>query len=100
MKLMKFSENLRKLIRAKGLKLKAISEETGIPMSTLSEWTAGREPKVSDALIRLSTYLGVSLDEMILGRMNWGNERLISETYFEIEGQSYSMRVCHRKKEG
>lgn len=66
MKLMGFSENLKKVIEARGLKLTAISTATGIPISTLSEWTAGREPKVSEALVKLCQYLSVSLDELIL----------------------------------
>lgn len=99
MKLMKFSENLRRLIQAKGLKLKSISSETGIPMSTLSEWTGGREPKVSEALVRLSEYLGVSLDELVRGRVSETGERVLTESYFQIGGKTYSLRVCEPKSE-
>ncbi len=93
MKLMKFSENLRKQIQAKNLKLKSISDETGIPMSTLSEWTGGRDPKVSEALLRLCNYLGVTLDELVLGKTSVTGEKVVSESFFEIEGRTYSLRI-------
>jgi len=95
---MKFSENLRRLIQAKGLKLRTISDETGIPMSTLSEWTGGRDPKVSEALLRLCDCLEVSLDELILGKLSKYGERILCESYFEINGQTYSMRIFEPKK--
>lgn len=93
MKLMKFSENLRKLIAAKGLKLKLISDETGIPMSTLSEWTGGRDPKVSEALIRLCRYLNVSLDELVSGYLVKEYETFLTESFFKIDGKTYSLKV-------
>ena len=34
-------------------------------MSTLSEWTGGREPKASASLIKLCRYLDVTLDELV-----------------------------------
>ena len=56
MKLMKFKESLKNLIDSRGLKLTDISAATGIPKSTLSEWTAGREPKVSEPILKLAEY--------------------------------------------
>lgn len=65
MEYMEFSRNLKKVIFERSVSLKAISRATGIPTSTLSEWTAGRAPKISQALVKLCTYLGVSLDELM-----------------------------------
>jgi transcriptional regulator with XRE-family HTH domain len=65
MVIMRFSANLRRIIEGRRLSLTKISKATGIPMSTLSEWTAGREPKVSEGLLRLCKFLGLSLDELV-----------------------------------
>jgi len=63
-----FASNLSRTLKERALTLKKVSQETGIPISTLSEWTAGREPKVSEALIKLSVFLQISLDDLILAR--------------------------------
>jgi transcriptional regulator with XRE-family HTH domain len=89
MKTMGFSDNLKKAIEERGLKLTTISEATGIPMSTLSEWTAGREPKVSEALIKLCRFLGVSLDELILAAGQAGAARAVTQTVIILDGNQY-----------
>ena len=61
-----FAHNLRRLLAERSLSLTKVSLATGVPISTLSEWAAGREPKVSEPLLRLSEFLGVSLDELIV----------------------------------
>ncbi|RME18057.1 MAG: XRE family transcriptional regulator [Bdellovibrio sp.] len=63
----RFKDNLKHLMLVRGLKLSDVSKATGIPKSTLSEWTAGREPKISEALLKLAQYLGVSLEELLTG---------------------------------
>ena len=62
-----FAKNLTKLIRERGTTIGAISRATGISTSTLSEWTAGRSPKVGNDLVKLSRHLEVSLDQLITG---------------------------------
>jgi len=92
MKIMGFSDNLKKAIAARGLKLTVISAATGIPTSTLSEWTAGREPKVSEALVKLCKYLGVSLDELILTNGNSGNGKgECTVVVVELGGQKFRL---------
>lgn len=63
----KFSTNLKQLIKAKGLTAKQLSDSTGIPRTTISEWINGREPTASDALIKLARFLGVSVEFLITG---------------------------------
>ena len=92
MKLMKFAENFKKIIEERGIKISSISDSTGIPISTLSEWTGGRDPKVSEALIKLSQYLNVSLDELITGSVPAERVTLI-ESVFEIEGKKYRLII-------
>ena len=96
MSLMGFSTNLKKLIEQRRLKLTTISEATGIPMSTLSEWTAGREPKISDSLIKLCEHLGLTLDELVRSPTTTKNiEKVIAQTTVQIEDTQY--RVSFHK---
>lgn len=62
-----FGEVLKKLMRERGISARALSKETGIPASTLSEWSAGREPKLSEATVKLARYFGVSLEYLAVG---------------------------------
>lgn len=64
----KFSENLKNLLHDRKISSSALSRATGIPKSTLSEWLTGtREPTVSEALVKLSQHLGVSLEFLFTG---------------------------------
>ena len=89
-----FSLNFRRILIERSLTLRRVSDATGIPMSTLSEWTAGREPKLSDSLLRLSQYLQVTLDELVLD----GNQRSKGEAPVEfsvdvwLDGRRYKVR--------
>lgn len=94
---MKFAENLKKVIQDRGIKITTISEETGIPLSTLSEWTAGREPKVSEALVRLSKYLNVSLDNLVLGHEATASSHFLTETIIDLNGQQYCLKIYNHK---
>lgn len=96
MKLMKFAENFRNIIKDRNLKITVISENTGIPLSTLSEWTAGRDPKLSDSLIKLSQYLQVSLDKLILGEDESENEKPLVEFFFNLKDQNYCLKIYEK----
>ena len=93
MKKISFGENLKRILAERSLTLTKISEATGIPMSTLSEWTGGREPKVSEGLIKLCKYLGLSLDEMVMAN---GYELPTAQTeataVIQLDGRKYRIR--------
>jgi DNA-binding Xre family transcriptional regulator len=98
MKTMAFADNLKKLIADRGLKLTVISAATGIPMSTLSEWTAGREPKISEALVRLCRYLGVSLDRLVIsGECENSDDEIAAQAVVHIEGVQYRLQFLKIK---
>jgi transcriptional regulator with XRE-family HTH domain len=98
LKAMGFSENLRKVIESRGLRLTKISSATGIPMSTLSEWTAGRDPIVSDALVRLCRYLGVTLDELIVSEaIANGGKREVAQVQIQLDGCEYQINFIKIK---
>ena len=64
--------NLRSLLRARGLTLKKVSVQTGIPYSTLHTWLENRQPKDIVKVRALAAYLGVGLHYLLFGE----NEKL------------------------
>jgi transcriptional regulator with XRE-family HTH domain len=64
----KFAETLTNIIKVRRYSMKEVSEGTGIPRTTLSEWVAGRSPHVSPELLKLATFLDVSLQYLLTGK--------------------------------
>ena len=62
-----FGAILKQLMTERGISARELSRETGIPVSTLSEWSGGREPKLGEPIIRLARYFGVSLEFLATG---------------------------------
>lgn len=64
---MDINERIFKLLKLNGLKNKELSEGTGIASSTISEWKKGVALK-PDMIIRVSEFLKVSTDYLLLGK--------------------------------
>ncbi|MBI2606897.1 MAG: helix-turn-helix transcriptional regulator [Deltaproteobacteria bacterium] len=95
-----FAETLLRLTEKRGLTMSALSAKTGIPRSTLNEWALGRNPKVSEDLIKLSTFLGVSLEFLLTGKDPGERlvEGIIAQEYLQIHAGTY--RVIIERKNG
>ncbi len=66
---MTFSENLRLLRKARGLKQQELADQLGISPRAYRYYECGeREPQLS-VLVRIADYFGISLDELA-GREN------------------------------
>lgn len=63
----KFSTVLKELMRQRGVSAKALSVATGIPVSTISEWTTGREPRFNTNLSQVARFFGVPLEYLLTG---------------------------------
>jgi transcriptional regulator with XRE-family HTH domain len=63
----KFHETLRALMTDRGVSASVVSQATGIPKSSLSEWLSGRIPKFDEALVRLARFFGVSVEHLLTG---------------------------------
>jgi len=63
-----FAANLNKILKEQGITKKALSEATGIPQSTISEWCNGREPTLSEPVLKLAQYLGTTLEYLVTGK--------------------------------
>lgn len=97
-----FSENLKRLMKERRVSAKVVSEATGIPPSTISEWTAGREPKLGDALIRLARFFGVSLEYLATGEEKEPQPEdflnALDDSFITIHQGVYRMKLEKLKK--
>lgn len=88
----KISEILRE--RLEGENLSKIARELGISKSLLADWVASRRlPSLKNiaAVARLATYLGLSLEQLLLGKDE--GRKVISAVTFEDETRSYRVNI-------
>jgi transcriptional regulator with XRE-family HTH domain len=88
----KISEILRE--RLEGENLSKVARELGISKSLLADWVASRRlPSLKniDAVARLATYLGLSLEQLLLGKDD--GRKVISAVTFEDETRSYRVNI-------
>jgi len=62
-----FSKTLKHLMKERGVTASVICAATAIPKSSLSEWLAGRQPKLDTSIVKLSKFFGVSVEYLIMG---------------------------------
>ncbi len=62
-----FSEKLKFYLKQNNLNLKEFSEKIEVPVSTVHGWINGVPPRNIITLKRISSLLGISLEEMCFG---------------------------------
>lgn len=80
--------------RLKGKNLSMIARELGISKSLLADWVASRRlPSLKniEAVAKLASYLGLSLEQLLLGREV--ERKVISAVTFEDETRSYCINI-------
>lgn len=88
----KISEILRE--RLEGENLSKIARELGISKSLLADWVASRRlPSLKniDAVARLAAYLGLSLEQLLLGKDD--GRKIISAVTFDDDKRSYRINI-------
>lgn len=88
----KISEILRE--RLEGENLSKIARELGISKSLLADWVASRRlPSLKniEAVAKLAAYLGLSLEQLLLGKED--GRKVISAVTFEDEKRSYRVNI-------
>jgi transcriptional regulator with XRE-family HTH domain len=78
-----FADNLKRLMKERGVSARVLSQATGIPASTISEWSGGREPKLSEPAVRLSRFFGVTLEYLVTGQDS--AETVINDVIHQLE---------------
>ncbi len=88
----KINEILRD--RLEGKNLSKISRELNISKSLLADWVSSRRlPSLRniDAVARLAAYLGLSLEELLLGKDD--GRKVISAVTFEDDKRAYRINI-------
>ena len=57
-----FTSQLNKLIEEKNTNINKVSKDTGIPVTTMYDWSNGRTHPRFDYVVKLSSYFGVPLE--------------------------------------
>ncbi len=86
-----FRKNLTALLKEKRVTLKFVSNELGIPYSTIYSWTLGSVPKNPQFLKKLAHYFNVELYFLLFGISdpNSSNERTFLEGSFHINRSAH-----------
>ena len=65
---MKISKVLPELLARNGVSLSHLAKETGVPKSSLFDWTTGRVPRNLNDVKKISSYFEVSLHYLLFGQ--------------------------------
>ena len=60
-----FKERLTDLIAEKGLNNQKLSDATGIPRTSISNWLNGRRTVQIEALVKIALFFGVTTDYLL-----------------------------------
>lgn len=63
----KINHTLAKLLKEQNLSLRELSKRSGVPNSTLQEWSSNRSPKNPIQVQKVAQELGVSMHYLIFG---------------------------------
>lgn len=91
----KFTQTLSKALKDKNIS--QIAREIDMPRNMLHDWAkAKRVPSLSniDFIKRLADYLGLSLDELLIGKEE---RKIISSVSFSDEGREYRLIIERTK---
>ena len=80
-------EIFEKLLQERGITSYKVSKETGIGRSTFTDWKNGRSVPGTDKLMKISEYLGVSIEYLKTGKEPEPKEypeREWTEEHFEL----------------
>ena len=72
-------------MKERRLTYKLVSENTGIPQSTLSEWCSGREAKFNDSILKLSRYLNVDVEFLLTGVAKEPEQEIVSDILSDLQ---------------
>lgn len=65
--MVKIGTVLKKQLKENAMTLRQLSKLSGVPVSTLSEWSSNREPKSPTQIKKVAQALGVSMHYLLFG---------------------------------
>lgn len=85
-----FAKNLQKVLRERGLTLRAAAEIAGVNQSVISSWTAGSQPADLLAVQKLSQGLGVDFEWLLTGNSSQITPQALALTQIFEEEDAFS----------
>ena len=83
---MAFTDNLQSLMSAKGISRRKLAKECGISPSAVNSWFNRSAENISlPTLKKLSEYFGVSIEELVYGKLQRREITFSSNTYTDAE---------------
>lgn len=80
---------LKRVLRARGLKLKEVSRETGIPYSTLHTWYENRQPKDILKAQVLADFLKLTLHELLFDQLDFREQKTSNEIPRQMDDEFF-----------
>jgi transcriptional regulator with XRE-family HTH domain len=80
----KIAHTLKSLLKEHSMSLRELSKTSGVPVSTLSEWSSNRSPKNSLQTKRVAEALGVTMHYLIFGEDDEQEpiQKILKEDFF------------------
>lgn len=84
-----FSKVLKNLMQERGVSAAVVSKACGIPKSSLSEWLAGRQPKLDASIVKLAKFFNVSVEFLVTGETP--EEAIVKDLVNDLENNFVSI---------
>lgn len=101
---LKIGTILSQIIKERRITLKEISRATGVPATTISEWTGNRTPKNPEQVLKVAKFLGVTLHFLLFGKEDEQEplQKILKEDFFSgtFEINIKRVKINNSKKEG
>lgn len=83
--MIKIAQTMKQLLKERGITLRELSKRSGVPVSTLSEWSSNCEPKSPTQTRKVAQALGVSMHYLLFGETDSQEplQRLLKEDLFQ-----------------
>lgn len=83
--MIKIAQTMKQLLKERGITLRELSKRSGVPVSTLSEWSSNREPKSPTQTRKVAQALGVSMHYLLFGEDDSQEplQKLLKEDLFQ-----------------
>ena len=97
-----FSQNLRRLMEERRIRLSHLAHEVGVPKSTIHSWMYGGQPRDLVALKKVAEYFALSVDAIYFSDLTDEPEKdqttLRLQTKDELNIGSFDVILLRRQK--
>lgn len=93
-----FTQNLNRYIEQSGKNKKIISEEMGIPYTTLVEWANGKKFPRADGIERLSNYFKILKSELLEEHTEYNSRLSIAKPVIPLSDHEKAVIEAYRAK--